>query len=125
MNPIAEAEIAHAEDRLRKAMLTSDVVALDDLLAPELTFTNHLGQLTGKQEELEAYGSGMLKVKELKPSEQNVQLRGDVAIVSVRTQLSGTYNGNPADGDFRFTRVCALSADNTWHVIAAHAGIVA
>lgn len=125
MNPIAEAEIAHAEDRLRKAMLASDVAALDDLLAPELTFTNHLGQLTGKQEELEAYGSGMLKVKELKPSEQNVQLRGNVAVVSVRTQLSGTYNGNPADGDFRFTRVWALSADNTWHVIAAHAGIVA
>lgn len=125
MNPIAETEIAYAEDRLRRAMLTSDVAALDNLLAPELIFTNHLGQLTGKQEELAAYSSGTLKVDELRPSEQRIQFSGNVAVVSVRTQLAGTYNGDAANGDFRFTRVWALYADNMWRVMAAHAGIVA
>jgi ketosteroid isomerase-like protein len=94
-------------------------------LAPELIFTNHLGQLLGKENDLAAYRSGTLKVKELKPSEQQVRLHGDIAIVSVRMQFSGTYDGNPANGDFRFTRVWAPSPHKTWHVVAAHAGIVA
>jgi ketosteroid isomerase-like protein len=125
MNRSAEAQIVDAEERLRIAMLHSDVSALDELLAPELIFTNHLGQLLGKENDLAAYRSGTLKVKNLKPSEQQVRLHGDVAIVSVRMQLSGTYDGNPANGDFRFTRVWALSPRKTWHVVAAHACIVA
>jgi ketosteroid isomerase-like protein len=125
MDRSAEAQIVDAEERLRTAMLRSDVGALDELLASELIFTNHLGQLLGKENDLAAYRSGTLKVKELKPSEQQVRLHGDLAIVSVRMQLSGTYGGKPANGDFRFTRVWALSPLKTWHVVAAHAGIVA
>ena len=125
MNRSAEAQIVDAEERLRTAMLRSDVSALDELLAPELIFTNHLGQLLGKETDLAAHRSGTLKVKELKPSEQQVRLYGDVAIVSVRMQLTGTYDGNPANGDFRFTRIWALSPRKAWHVVAAHAGIAA
>jgi ketosteroid isomerase-like protein len=125
MNRTVETQIMGAEDRLRTAMLSSDVSALDELLASELIFTNHLGQLLDKENDLAAYRSGILKVKELKPSEQHIRLAGDVAIVSVRMQLSGTYDGNPANRDFRFTCVWALSPNKAWHVVAAHAGLVA
>ena len=125
MDPTAESRIQEAEERLRAAMLSADVDAMDELLAPELFFTNHLGQLLGKEDDLAAHRSGMLKVSELKASEQHVQIHGDVAIVSVRMELSGTYDGEPASGDFRFTRVWALSDEKTWRVIAAHAGLVA
>jgi hypothetical protein len=114
MNQSAEAQILDAEDRLRAAMLSSDVGALDTLLAPDLIFTNHLGQLLGKENDLAAHRSGVLKVKELRPSEQHVRFSAGVAIVSVRMQLLG-----------RFTRVWALSGEKTWHVVAAHAGLVA
>ena len=125
MERSVEAQIENAEDRLRTAMLNSDVSALDELLAPDLIFTNHLGQLLGKEDDLAAHRSGSLKVKELKSSERRVRLIGDVAIVSVRTQVSGTYDGNPANGDFRFTRIWALTPDKTWRVVAAHSGIAA
>lgn len=125
MIPTVEAQIVDAEERLRTAMLHADVSSLDELLAPELIFTNHLGQLLSKENDLAAYRSGTLKVTELKPSEQQIQLNGEVAIVSVRMILAGTYDGSPANGDFRFTRVWALSPHNTWRVVAAHAGIVA
>jgi ketosteroid isomerase-like protein len=125
MNRTVEAQIVDAEDRLRTAMLASDVSALDELLAPELIFTNHLGQLLSKEDDLAAYRLGMLKMKALKPSEQHVRLNGDVAIVSIRMQLSGMYDGKPAIGDFRFTRVWALSPLKTWHVVAAHSSLVA
>ncbi len=48
-----------------------------------------------------------------------------MAIVSVRMQLSGSYNGSPTDGDFRYTRVWVVSAIGNWHIVAAHIGIVA
>jgi ketosteroid isomerase-like protein len=125
MIPTLEDRIKDAEDRLRIAMLSSDVSSLDELLAPDLIFTNHLGQLLGKDNDLAAYRSGMLKVIVLTPSEQQIRVVGEIAIVSVRMQLAGTYDGGPANGDFRFTRVWALSPQETWRVVAAHACIVA
>ena len=124
MTEISKTEIADAESRLRVAMLNSDLPALDALLAPELIFTNHFRQLLGKDEDLAAHRSGKLKIEELIPSEQHIGLHGDVAVVSVRMQLSGSYDGNPVHGDFRFTRVWALGTQNTWRVVAAHAGLV-
>ncbi|MFM9433117.1 ketosteroid isomerase-like protein [Janthinobacterium sp. CG_23.3] len=117
-------QILDVEEWLRLAMLASDIVALDALLAPGLLFTNHLGQLFGKGEDLAAHESGLLKLHELTPSEQHVQLHGGVAVVSVRMKVSGTYAGQPANGDFRFTRMWARSADGVLQVVAAHAGMV-
>lgn len=125
MSNAIEAQIAQAEGRLRQAMLDSDLVALHALLAPDLMFTNHLGQPMGKEDDLAAHRSGILKIHELNPSEQQIQIKGDTAIVSVRMQLKGTYAGHPANGDFRFTRVWALSPDKRWQVVAAHSGIIA
>jgi ketosteroid isomerase-like protein len=120
MDRTTEAQILDAEDRLRTAMLGSDVRALDELLAPDLMFTNHLGHLLAKEDDLAAYRSGILKVKALTPSEQHIRINGEVGIVSVRMQLFGTYGGDPANGDFRFTRVWARSPNTTWHIVAAH-----
>lgn len=120
-----EAQIVEAEDQLRVAMLGSDVEALNDLLGSDLVFTNHLGQVLCKDDDLAAYRSGALKILSLEPSEQRVKVLGDVAVVSVRMQLSGTYSGAPANGDFRFTRVWARSQDARWQIVAAHSSRLA
>ena len=119
-----ETQILEAEEQLRLAILNSDVNTLNQLLAPELIFTNHLGQVLSKEDDLTAHRSGIIKVKVLTPSEQYIQLRGDVAIVSVRMHLVGSYDGIESDSDFRFTRIWTLSSTNTWQVIAAHSSIV-
>jgi ketosteroid isomerase-like protein len=125
MHSSSQAQIVEVEDQLRTAMLNSDVAALNELLAPDLIFTNHLGQLLGKDDDLAAYRSGVLKVVSLEPSELHVRPLGDAAVVSVRMQLSGTYEGAPANGDFRFTRVWARSQQERWQIVAAHAGLIA
>ena len=124
MNEASETQILAAEEQLRIAMLNSDLRALDELLAPELIFTNHLGQRLGKKDDLGAYQSGLLKVLELAPSERHIQLHENIAIVSVRMRLTGSYNGSPANGDFRFTRVWAAAGESRWHIVAAHASLV-
>jgi ketosteroid isomerase-like protein len=120
-----ETQIINAEERLRQAMLASDVSVLNELLAPEIIITSHLGELLGKRDDLAAHASGLIKIHELNPSEQHIQIHREVAIVSVRMQLFGSYNGSPANGDFRFTRVWAVSSSGVWHIVAAHIGMVA
>ena len=122
-NPI-EAQILEAEERLRLAMLDSDVKILDELLAPELVFTNHLGQVFGKQDDLAAHQSGKFKIEALTPSERHIQLRGNVAIVTVRVHLIGSYDGAGFDNNLRFTRIWTLSSSGTWQIIAAHSSMV-
>ena len=122
MNEAIRTQIFELEEQLKTAMLNSDVDALDRLLAPDLMFTNHLGQLLSKEDDLDAHRSGRLQVKDLTAFEQNIRLFENMAVVSVRMRLTGTYDGQPADGDFRFTRVwCAAPAKDSWHVVAAHA----
>jgi len=124
MHSSLQLQIVEVEDQLRTAMLNSDVAVLNELLAPDLIFTNHLGQLLGKDDDLVAYRSGALKVASLEPSELHIRALGEAAVVSVRMQLSGTYQGAPANGDFRFTRVWSRTHQERWQVVAAHAGLI-
>jgi ketosteroid isomerase-like protein len=125
MHSLLHAQIAEAEDQLRTAMLSSDVAALNELLTEDLIFTNHLGQLLGKNDDLAVYRSGVLKVVRLEPSEQHIKALGEVAVVSVRIQLSGIYEGVPTNGDFRFTRVWARSQQGRWQIVTAHSSLIA
>jgi ketosteroid isomerase-like protein len=124
MNKTIETQIVEVEERLRLAMLASDVNILDELLAPEILITSHLGELLKKQDDLAAHESGLFKIDELKPSDRHIQIHGEVAIVSVRMQVSGSYNNTPANGDFRYTRVWAVSSNGTWQIVAAHIGMI-
>lgn len=125
MQHVAQTQILAAEEQLRQAMLASDVTTLEALLAPELIFTNHLGQRVSQQDDLNAHRSGLVQIQTLILSEQQVHTHGDMGVVSVRAQISGIYAGQPANGDFRFTRVWALTADRTaWRVVAAHCTLV-
>ena len=125
MNDVSEAHIVEAEERLRVAMLNANLAVIDQMLAPDLILTSHTGQVLGKEEDMAAHRSGLLSISKLEPTEQQIRRRGETAIVSVRVQLAGAYDGKPMSGDFRFTRVWALSPQKTWQVVAAHAGIVA
>ncbi|NJK75882.1 MAG: nuclear transport factor 2 family protein [Microcoleus sp. SU_5_6] len=124
MNQTIETQIIDAEERLRQAMLASDVNVLNELIAPDIIITSHLGELLKKQDDLAAHESGLFKINELIPSDRHIQIHGEVAIVSVKMQVSGSYNGSPANGNFRYTRVWAVSASGNWHIIAAHISMV-
>lgn len=116
-----ETEILAAEERLRLAMLHSDVAVLDELISPDLIFTSHLGQTVGKQDDLDFHRSGLFKLDALTPSEQRIRLCDDVAIVSVLMQLSGRFAETPFSECIRYTRVWSASKTGPLQVIAGHA----
>lgn len=124
MPPAIENQITVAEERLRLAMLASDAGALDDLISSDLVFTNHHGQVFGKQDDIELHRSGVLKFNTLEPSEMQINALGSLAVVSVRMKLSGAYSDTPFAADLRYTRVWRCWESDTWKIVAGHSSAV-
>ena len=120
-----QAKIVEVEERLRQAMLHADVAVLNELIAPELIFTNHFGQLVTKQDDLAFHQSGMLKLTALTPAQQQIQLHPGFVVVSVLMHLLGSYEGAPIDLNIRYTRVWSAAAHGALHIVAGHASAVA
>lgn len=124
MDSKTQSRIETLEERLRLAMLHSDVIELDALISPDLLFTNHLGQVITKDADLASHRSGDLKFKSLKSSEQQIRQVGACAIVSVAMLLQGSYLANPIDLQIRYTRVWATGLDGSFQIVAGHASII-
>lgn len=124
MEKSIEVQIIEAEARLRLAMLDSNIRTLNELLAPELIFTNHLGQVMGKQEDIAAHQSGIFKIEVLTPSNLHIQSLVNVAVVTVKVHLVGSYANTRFDDFLRFTRIWTLSSNDTWQIVAAHSSLV-
>lgn len=112
------------ERRLRDAMLASDVHELEALLSPELLFTNHLGHVMTRDDDLEAHRTGFAQIEALEILETRTVLAGTSAVVSAHVRLRGSFGGVHAEAEMRFTRVWAREADGHRRVIAGHASAV-
>lgn len=106
-------------------MIASDLAALDELISSDLLFTNHLGQVFDKQDDLALHRSGILKFHAIVPSEMRVKASGALAVVSVRMALAGAYDSAPFAADLRYTRIWRLSDHGAWHIVAGHSSAVA
>ena len=116
-------EIIEREEQLRLAMLNSDVEALETLISPDLLFTNHLGILISKEEDLSAHSSKAFVFESINLSESKMHLYDNHAVVSVKAEIQGCYNGQQANGRFRFTRVWSKTSEQ-WQVVAGHSSII-
>lgn len=124
MSPAHKTEIEAVEVALQQAMIASDVSTLDQLLADDLVFTNHLGQPMTKQDDLAAHRSGTMVINQLEPSDQQIKMLGDIAVVTVAARIVGTFADSPFEQTLRFTRVWWAVSPGIWQIIAAHASAV-
>lgn len=85
-----ETEIIACEKRLYAAMLASDIVVLQELIADELLFVGPAGEMVSKQMDLALHRSGKLKVAQLEPKEQEIRCLDNTAVVVTKIG-SGSY----------------------------------
>ena len=112
-----------SELALRQAQLASDVSALERLVDDALVFTGPDGALYGKHDDLDAHRRGLIRITRLEPSEERIQRFGEIAVVSVRMEMSGSFQGKAFAGPFRYTRVWCARADG-WRIVAGHVSAV-
>ncbi|HMG69984.1 MAG TPA: nuclear transport factor 2 family protein [Gemmatimonadaceae bacterium] len=119
----SEASLRACEAALRRAQLSSDVQELDRLVDDALVFTGPNGGVYGKKDDLDAHRRGLIRITRLEPSEERVQRFGHIAVVSVRMEMSGTFEGAAFAGPFRYTRVWRAQGDG-WRIVAGHVSAV-
>jgi ketosteroid isomerase-like protein len=121
-NP-SEASLHACEAALRRAQLASDVGELDRLVDDALVFTGPNGAVYSKNDDLDAHRRGLIRITRLEPSEERTQIFGHIAVVSVRMEMSGTFEGVAFAGPFRYTRVWRAHGDG-WRIVAGHVSAV-
>ena len=119
----SDASLRACEAALRQAQLTSNVQELDRLVDDALVFTGPNGAVYGKKDDLDAHRRGLIRITRLEPSEEHLQRFGHIAVVSVRMEMSGTFEGAPFAGPFRYTRVWRAHGDG-WRIVAGHVSAV-
>jgi ketosteroid isomerase-like protein len=117
----ADEEIVRLETRMRNAQLDADITALDELISDNLLFTGPDGQLGTKAQDIEAYRSGTVRFIGHVPEELRIRRVGEnVAISSLRAQLTVDAAGIVSRGVYRYTRVWAREEDGVWRVVGGH-----
>ncbi|MBA8879500.1 nuclear transport factor 2 family protein [Phyllobacterium myrsinacearum] len=113
------AAIEQCEERLRLAMLAGDVEALKKLLAEDLTFIDHQGRRVDKAADLEIYRNGVLEFMNIEVLDRVIKPLDNVALVSLRARVTGTYYGEKFSEKLAYTRVWSRKS-NAWTVISVH-----
>lgn len=113
-------EVRQAEERLRVAMLNSDVAALDALIDDQLIFVGPNGAASSKADDLSVHRSGAQRLTRLELDELHVELHGRTAVTSVRAHIAGSLHGHAFEGVVRYTRTWKYDARG-WQVIGGAA----
>ncbi|MDF2816364.1 MAG: hypothetical protein K0S73_304 [Stenotrophomonas rhizophila] len=111
-----DTEIRQHEEALRVAMLTSDVEALESLIADDLIFVGPSGDVFHKQDDLALHRSGRQKLTLAEWRSVEISSHGQAAVTSVTAELAGTFDGAAFAGHFRYSRFWVKTASG-WQVL--------
>ncbi|GAB3598570.1 hypothetical protein GCM10027586_00600 [Kineococcus gypseus] len=111
-------DLLTAERRLQAAQLAADVDALEALLHPDVVGRGPDGSTFTKQDDLDSYRSGNLRIEAM--VEQSVEVHDDGATGVTRTVLDvdAVQAGAAVSARVRYTRLWVRTAGG-WQVLAA------
>jgi len=119
-----EKELAQIEQKIVKAWLNGDRKTIESILAPDWSVIDLTGRVLTKAQVLQELGSGERKIESGSVDDLKVRAFGKIAIVTGRSVLAGTYQGNRVSVVLRFTDVFAKREDG-WQVVASQGTQVA
>lgn len=82
---------------LRNALLSKDSVALDKLMVDDVSYGHSTALIQNKAELIRAVKDGEQDYKSIEPSDMNVRVYDNTAIVTMKFKASLTNMGKPVD----------------------------
>ena len=119
-----EKELTDLENRWAEAIAKGDVATLERLYADEYMAIDPAGATFTKDQDIANVKSGNFKLASFKIDELKVRVHGDVAVVTSRNTIKGTYMGKDASGAYRGTDVF-VKRGGRWQVLTTQATAVA
>ena len=109
--------IINLENELKNAMLNSDIKKLNELISDELVFVSPVGIVVTKEMDLDAHKNKIQKITKLEQSEQNIKLKDNLAIVTVKAKIEGTFLDENISGEYNYLRIWEKK-NNKYQIIA-------
>lgn len=117
-------QIQEYEERLRIAMLRSDMAELDALIDDALLFVGPDGGIYTKADDLHLHRSGAQRMTHADWQAVEVRSYGTTCVTVVTAQLSGTLMEEPFAGMFRYVRTW-VQRQGVWRVVAGSVSVIA
>lgn len=92
------------EEKLYSAIKDGNINLLDELLHQDLLFIVPSGEVITKKIDLDTYRDGKLKISELLPTAENLNIIDDVAVVTVIMEIKGEFDQVPFEAKYRYIR---------------------
>lgn len=107
-----------AEHALQAAQRAGDVSALDALLHPRCVGAGPDGSVFSKEDDLESYRSGSLRITRLEEESLDVQEDGSSGVTRLVAAVDAIQGGTAVSARLIYTRLW-VRADEGWLVLAA------
>lgn len=111
-------EILKVEELLRLAMIEDDIQVLDKLIDESLLFVGPNGNVITKIDDLDCHKNGLQKIVSMEQTDLKINIIDNIlAIVTVKTNLKGSFMDKDISGNYRYIRTWRKS-QNSWKIIA-------
>ncbi|MGI5521775.1 nuclear transport factor 2 family protein [Micromonospora sp. CA-259024] len=107
-----------AERQLQAAQRAADVESLDALLHPQVVGAGPDGTIFTKEDDLESYRSGALRITNLVEESLDVQEDGETGVTRTVAAVAAVQGGAVMSARLRYTRLW-VREDGNWRVLAA------
>jgi len=114
-------EIRELNQRWTEAETRGDVAALDALAADGFRLVGPVGFVLDKQQWLDRYRLGDFVTASLRFEDVQTRRYGDTAVSIGRQVQQATYQGHPANGEFR-TSLIAVRDGGRWRLAGCQVG---
>ncbi|MDQ3135164.1 MAG: nuclear transport factor 2 family protein [Acidobacteriota bacterium] len=115
-----EREVRCVEYEWGDAYLRRDMAALEGILADDYTFTDPLGEISDKRENLAHIRSGACVIEATTSRDIRVRIYDHTAIVTARSHFKARYKGFGFQGQCQYTDIL-VKRDGRWRAVASQA----
>lgn len=108
-------QLVQQADAWDKAIIRKDAAAIAANMSEDFRQISARGDVAGKAAFLEAITSPKLVIHPYSVEDMDVRFYGDVALVSGRTRMTGSWDGKPFGSHYRYVDVY-VRKDGQWRV---------